>query len=1051
MDDLGRYLHQISSATNRGNATEHTHRPALKSLLEGLFPGVVATNEPRRIACGAPDYIITRQETPLGFIEAKDIGKTLNEVEKSDQMRRYLQGLSNLILTDYLEFRWYVDGARRMIARVDASEPDALRDLLTQFIHQAAPNVRTPRDLAARMAGLAKIAKQVIVDAFNVEAVNASGFLHQQLDGFREVLLHDMDEEQFADMYAQTIAYGLFAARCNTKPGLQFNRMQAAWLLPSTNPFLRTIFNNIAGPSADDNLAWIIDSTADLLDHADIEGILADFGKRTRREDPIVHFYETFLSEYDPKTREARGVYYTPEPVVSYIVRSVDQILRRDFDCEHGLADESKVTMRAHGAAAGSGQPRDVHRVQILDPATGTGTFLYGVINQISERFIGNKGAWPGYVSDHLLPRLFGFELLMAPYAVAHLKLGLLLKDSGYDIDRNERLGIYMTNTLEDATKIGGSLFAQEVAQEANAAYAVKKDAPVMVVLGNPPYSRDSLNKGPWSTELLNDYKRGLVEKKLNWDDFAKFIRFAQDRIDKTGYGVLAFITNNSYLDAITLRRMRESLLESFDDIYVLDLHGDSLRKERPPDGGKDENVFDIRQGVAIGIFVKKSNNRRGLATIRHAELWGSRASKYEYLAASDVSNTGWTVLEDVDRDSCLGKSYFLRPMAADYLDEYCRGWSVEDLFIVGNNGIKTDRDPLFLDFDKSDLLERMRLFYSPQGVEEPFAAAYGVANSSSYDLLGRRQRTAFDALNVMRCLYRPYDTRWLYYSAGLTSRPAFDVMRHMVAGENLALIATRQTADDWDVFVTNGLAGHKSCAAYDINTVYPLYLYPASTNGQACLAVNSAPGGRQPNLSQEFVNAIAEKLGMTFINDGRGDLQSTFGPADVFDYAYSVFHSPKYRFRYAEFLKCGYPRLPLTGQQDLFRDLCTLGRKIMAMHLSNRRGGHPATYPIPLPKSDAARDMIERVHYAPPTSGIPGRVHINKSQFFEGVSAEVWNFRVGGYQVCAKWLQDRRGRCLKFDDIDQYSNIVAAIDGTIRTMREIDAAIENHGGWPIS
>ena len=623
---LAEYLGRVETAYKLGNATEHTYRSFLQTLIEALTPGATATNEPKRVQCGAPDFIVTRSQTPLGYVEAKDIGVSLDKTEKGEQMGRYRASLGNLVLTDYLEFRWFVGGEKRLSARLAsvtakkfAPEPDGAANvaaLLSAFAQADAPTVKTPRELAQRMAALAKLTRDAIAAALASE--DKGGSLHQQQEGFKKTLLRDLSDAQFADMYAQTICYGLFAARVNATPGVRFTREHAAYDLPRTNPFLRKMFGHIAGPDLDERIVWVVDDLAGLLHRTEMESILADFGKRTRQEDPVVHFYETFLAAYDPKMRAARGVYYTPEPVVSYIVRSVDHLLKTEFGLPDGLADAAKVRVKN-----AKGEEKEVHRVQILDPATGTGTFLHGVIDRIQESFAGNKGMWSGYVRDHLLPRVFGFELLMAPYAVAHMKLGLQLKESGYDFASDERLGVYLTNTLEEANVVsGGNLFAQWVVEEASAAGNVKQNAPVMVVMGNPPYSGHSGNKGEWISGLLRGKDAGgsyfevdgkpLGEKNPKWlnDDYVKFIRFAQWRIQQTGYGILAFISNHGYLDNPTFRGMRQSLMATFDDIYVLDLHGNSNKKERAPDGGADENVFDIQQGVAICLMVKRP--RRG-------------------------------------------------------------------------------------------------------------------------------------------------------------------------------------------------------------------------------------------------------------------------------------------------------------------------------------------------------------------------------------------------------------------------------------------------------
>ena len=686
------YLRQIEQALKVGNATEHTHRPALKMLIEALRLNIMATNEPRRIECGSPDYIITERAVPLGYIEAKDVGIDLDRTEEGEQLTRYRLSLRNLILTDYLEFRLYRNGEpiqsvrlakwqKNGIMRREPSAEEQLAALFGAFLDAEVPSITSPRELAERMARMARLIHDLIRQAFTKEG--QAGDLHAQYDAFQQVLISGLSVDQFADMYAQTIAYGLFAARCNhTGPG--FTRERAGRDLPKTNPFLRRLFNTIAGADLDERISWAVDDLAELLARADIAAILADFGKATRRHDPIVHFYETFLTAYNPKLRELRGVYYTPEPVVDYIVRSVDALLKQCFKLTEGIADASTIKMkrkRLSGKGEGTVEEAyETHRVQILDPACGTGTFLHAVIANIRERFTGNAGLWPGYVAEHLLPRLYGFELLMAPYAVAHMKLGLQLKDSSYDFRSDERLRVYLTNSLEAAHEMTGlPLFTQWLAEEAAAAGEVKKNVPIMVVIGNPPYSGHSANKGAWITGLMDEYKKSPEVKKPaqgKWlsDDYVKFLRFSQWRIEQTGYGVLAFITNHSYLSNPTFVDMRASFMATFDDLYVLDLHGSTKPKEVPPNGQKDQNVFDIQKGVAIALFVRRTT-RAKTCTVRRADLWGTRPEKYEWLASHDVTSTPW---EDVTPRQ--PPWFFIKQDAARFA-EYQEGWSVADIF----------------------------------------------------------------------------------------------------------------------------------------------------------------------------------------------------------------------------------------------------------------------------------------------------------------------------------------------------------------------------------
>jgi hypothetical protein len=1105
VSSLSTYRAAIAQALARGDDTEHTHRPALKTLIEALATRVVATNEPKHVECGAPDYKVSH-DTPhgpltIGHIEAKDIGAPLTVIEKSDQLKRYRKGLPNLILTDYLEFRWYVDGDRRIIARlgtVDAKRnvvlekggPESVEGLLRAFLDHKAQAISKPKELAERLARLTHLIRDVIVQAFQNNT--ASPTLRGLHEAFAEVLIPDLSAEAFADMFAQTIAYGLFAARVNHSGAAPFRRQDAAALIPKTNPFLRKLFGTITGPDLDDEpFVGFVDDLAQLLADTDIGAVLAEFGRRTKREDPIVHFYETFLAAYDPQLRKSRGVYYTPEPVVSYIVRSVDYLLRTRFGCPSGLADTGTVSYKRVDED-GKERTETVPRVLILDPACGTGTFLYAVVDLIREQFMqqGNAGKWPPYVRENLLKRLFGFELLMAPYAVAHLKLGMQLagqdlpeaqrKDWGCDLAGDDRLGVYLTNTLEEALKKSELLMGRWISDEANAAAEIKRDLPIMVVVGNPPYSGISANKGAWIDGLLRgrlpdgttvpSYYRvdgmPLGEKKL-WlqDDYVKFIRFGHWRIDRTGAGVLAFITNHGYLDNPTFRGMRQSLLETFTAIYVLNLHGSTRKREQAPHVKEDTNVFDIQQGVAIGIFVKEPG-KSGPAKVHHTDLWGSRDDKYAWLLNHDISTSEWDAL------TAQPPSYLFEPHDTDLSSQYERCWNLTCVMPMMTSGIITARDHLVIDFEDEPLRFRMNIFRDIRRVPDSEAQErLQLSENYAWRVADARRQFA-DVENwqeyIVDILYRPFDIRRLVNHPSVTWRPRENVMRHMLHYRNVALIATRQTRDDWAVFVTRTVAAHKAVAGYDINSIFPLYVYPlsqAQPNVQTGMIDLSpwpeAKDGRRPNLEPKFVEDMAGRVGLSFVPDGQGDLQQTFGPEDVLHYIYAVLHSPTYRSRYAEFLKTDFPRIPLTSNLNLFRTLVEKGSELVGLHLLESPAlAKPITrYPVVGPNIvDSGFPRYVAPGEPSPEDGKPveaGRVYISKGdpkarvrgQYFEGVPQEVWEFWVGGYQPCQKWLKDRRGRTLSNEDIEHYEKVIVAINETIRLMAEIDAAIP---AWPI-
>jgi len=1028
------YVLAIEKKLTMDDATEHTHRAALQALIESLLSGVSATNEPKHIKCGAPDFVIRKGSTTIGYIEAKDIGKSLDETEKTDQLKRYRDSLTNLVVTDYLEFRWYVDGEKRLSARLGTPAKDgkikrdkegiqAVAELLTTFLDHQAEKVGTPQELAQRMARLAHMIRDLIIEAFKQEA--ESGSLHNQLAAFRDNLIPDLSAEYFADMYAQTIAYGLFAARCAAPDKKDFTRFDAAQNLPKTNPFLRKLFQHIAGYELDDRIAWLVDDLAQVLAQADMEAVLKNFGKHSGKEDPVVHFYETFLKAYDPKVREMRGVYYTPEPVVSYIVRSIDHLLKTRFNKPQGLADDNTL---------------------ILDPATGTATFLYMVINEIRQAFAGQEGMWNDYVAGKLLKRIFGFELLMAPYAVAHLKLGLLLQETGYKFQSEQRLGIYLTNTLDEAIKHSETLFARWISEEANAAAEIKKEKPIMVVLGNPPYSGHSANKGEWARQLVETYKKDCPElykpAQAKWlqDDYVKFIAFGQWRIERTGQGILGFITNHSYLDNPTFRGMRQSLMSTFTDIYILNLHGNAKKKEVAPDGGKDENVFDIQQGVAICLLVKEPSNTE-TAKVHYAELWGLHGdwpspqpgTKYYTLFETDISTTEWDKLQP------HSPYYLFVKRDETDLDEYMQGWKLPDIMNQNGDpapGIVTTQDEFAVSWSIDEAKGKVTRFLATQSEDEA-RNLFRLCSQAQWNYeRAKRELSASEwAKEIKPILYRPFDIRWTVYNPNVAVHRRERVMRHMLAGENLGLCTNRQIKGSFHhALVTKGLIDfHMFETAHAAPYLFPLYLYPAEGGMQF------DGGRRRPNLNPDFIKAVSDKLGLTFIDDGKGDLEQTFGPEDIFNYAYAILHSPTYRTRYAEFLKIDFPRLPLISDKKLFKSLAEKGAELVSLHLMESPAlNKPITkYPI------TGSNTVDKVSYDDNNQ----RVNINKTQYFEGVPPEVWEFHIGGYQVCQKWLKDRKGRTLTYDDMTHYQKVIVALKETIRLMEEIDELIP---GWPV-
>ena len=1088
------YVSELNGSLSVGNATEHTHRPALETLLEAIDGSITATNEPARIECGAPDYSISVNGLTVGYIEAKDIGISLDAIERDsnrsnpgspngEQLKRYRAALPNLIFTNYTEFRWYVSGVRRSVAvladndgggklTVNRDDISVVSELLSAFFAESPEPVSRPEELALRMARLTHMIRDVVREAFDNKRVSKD--VNGLYDATRQTLVDDLSIDDFADMFAQTLAYGLFAARVNSEAA-GFHWSTAARDIPSANPFLRRVFNLTAGLDAESEpFIGFVDDLSQLLANSDMEAILSDFGRRGARQDPIMHFYETFLAAYDPKLRAQRGVYYTPEPVISYIVRSVDYLLRERFGCPDGLADYQESEYEVLQEVDGEQKPvtKQSHRVLLLDPACGTGSFLYGVIDHIREQYINsnNAGAWRPYVRRHLLKRIFGFELMMAPYAMAHLKLGMQLAAQdmpeehrtnwAYDFGDDERIGVYLTNSLENAEQQAVGLFGpmRVITEEANAASEIKRELPIMVVLGNPPYAGHSSNasringKLTWIGGLIEDYKRvdgkPLGERTSKWlqDDYVKFIRFGQRRIQQSGAGILAFITNHSYLDNPTFRGMRQQLMDTFTDIYLLDLHGNSNKKERAPDGGNDQNVFDIRQGVAIALFVKEADKRRP-AKIHNADLWGTREAKYKMLATSDITTTDWERLEPVS------SNYLIKTWDTDLEAEYAAGWSIKNVFLVNGVGLTTAHDRFVINFCEEHLIRQFEDFRHSERSRDILHRKFDVRRKAGWEILdGWDNLQDSNNLNdfVEPICYRPFDNRFIFYEEKIVWRTARRVMRHMLQGQNLAFITTRQTRDPWAVLVTDAIVAHKALAAYDINSLFPLYIYPTEQEIEQGLY---APNHREPNLSPQFTTDMAQRLGLRFIPDGKGDLSKEFGPEDIFHYIYAVFHSPTYRERYDQFLRADFPRVPLTDDLDLFRALVVLGEQLTNTHLLRSLPSLTVNFPIP---SDSG-NMVENAHpkyYAPgetpdgETEPVGrGRVYISRSnlrsgkqgQYFDGITSEsmgIAHRRIQAYGQVAQRPQRARAHLRRHYALPAHRRRAARDDTPYRSDR---------------
>ena len=1061
------YLEIVSKRLQSGISREHSYRGNLETLIRELVKGIEITNEPANVTdCGNPDYVITKGKIPIGYIEAKDIGKDLNSKSYKEQFGRYKKALDNLIITDYIWFQFFQNGELVHEIKIGEIENNSVKpipenfskfeNLIKDFSTHIGQTIKSSKKLAEMMAGKARLLQDILERAITSdEETQEDTSLKGQYDTFKQILIHDLKPKGFADIYAQTLAYGMFAARLHDPTLDDFSRQEAAELIPKSNPFLRKLFIYISGPDIDERIVTVVDNLAEVFRATNVEQLLKNFGKSTQTNDPIIHFYETFLAEYDSGLRKERGVWYTPEPVVNFMVRAVDDILKTEFNLPQGLADTSKTKIKLDTqipdkrSATGYKQiEKEVHKVQILDPATGTGTFLAEVVKFIyNKNFKAMKGAWSGYVEEHLIPRLNGFELLMASYAMAHLKLDMLLTETGYKSTKNERLNIYLTNSLEEYHKDTGTLFSSWLSSEANEANHIKRDTPVMCVIGNPPYSGISSNKGQWISDLIEDYKYVDGEhfnERKHWlnDDYVKFIRYSQHYIEKNDSGILAFITPHGFLDNPTFRGMRWNLLETYDKIYTLDLHGNTKKKKTCPDGSPDQNVFNIMQGVAITLFVKTGKKKANeLGNVFHYDLYGKRKIKYDFLLLNNLKSIKFKKLKPNK------PNLFFVPKDEKGREQYEMGIKLNNLFIKNGVGFITANDKLNISFSKKEQRKKIEEILIMQEFE--WRTKYKRpkdAQSWKYRWAKEDAVTNIEK-NISKVSYRPFDLRYTLYtgkSGGLYARPTFQVMQNYIESSNIGLLTTKSFRDTSfaHIFCTKNISEAINLSPKTASNAMnlPLYLYPEINNQQ----IIEKSTERQPNLNQGIVNKIAEKLGLTFTNE-KGETKNTFAPIDILDYIYAVLHSPTYRDKYKEFLKIDFPRVPYPKDKETFWSLVKLGKEVREIHLleSNKVEDYITSYEI---AEDAENDhdvittkIGKKDWEIIDTEKQLGRIWVNESKYFDNVPVTAWEFYVGGYQPAQKWLKDRRERKLEFEDISHYQRIIVALTETDRIMEEID------------
>ena len=1019
---LSKYMKAIAATTKQGDAREESYYPALKDLFSD-FPlererKTKVTVLPKKTEAGNPDFRVwDGDHFIVGYIEAKPPGTNLDQVETSEQLERYLNTFPNLILTDFYEFRLYRNGmeidratiGRFFTARTLRTTPqleniDAFETLASNFFAFKLPKAFSAENLAVELAKRTRFLRDQVVAVELKESKEGRCEIYGYYEAFQKYLIPSLTPDQFADLYSQTITYGLFAAR--TRAEGDFNRRIAFEHIPHTTGILRDVFRYISLGSLPEQMEVIVDDITAVLNAAEITSILDQYYKEGRGEDPIVHFYETFLSSYDPHTRERRGVYYTPEPVVKYIVKSVHHLLKSHFGLRDGLADPA---------------------VTVLDPAAGTLTFPAEAIRLAVEEFVEKygEGGKREFIRNQVLKNFYALELMMAPYAIGHMKISYLLEALGYELQGDDSFQLYLTNTLEmEDIKQIDIPGVRSLSEESRMAGKVKRE-PILVIMGNPPYSGSSANRNEWTEKLLKEDLDGaqsyytvdgkpLGERNPKWlqDDYVKFLRFAQWKIHKAGQGIVAMITNHAYLDNPTFRGMRQSLMQTFDEIYILDLHGNSLKKETSPDGSKDENVFDIRQGVSIVLLIKNvnKNNRK----ILHENLYGIREHKNVWLASHEISNVNYKEINPKQ------PFYFFVPRSTENI-EYYLGWpTIKDIFSTFGVGMTTARDGFVIDYDKNKLLNRIRLLKHSGLDDDGLHEAFDIRKKKGWSI-----RKAWDQLQfipdqeienlIIPVTYRPFDERYIFYHDSLVWRTVKKVMQHMIEGENIALLMPKRVefVGGWkNIFVTNKISEHVAVSLKTTDYHFPLYIYPQNEQ------INWIDKTRNSNMRREFLEKVQKRYNIAL------------EAKNLFAYIYGILYSEIYREKYLTFLRMNFPKVPLTRDHNLFLTIETLGQRLIDIHLleSNELSDLSVKY-----QGLGNNYTITKPSYIEEEK----RVYINKTHYFEGVKPEVWSYKVGGYQVMHKYLKDRKG--CQMDDPRHYIHIATALQKTIEIQAEID------------
>lgn len=1026
---LTTYIKAIANKTMKGDSTENSFYGFVNELFTevGKLQGrkIEVTSNPKKTIGGNPDFRVWDGEYfIIGYIEAKLPGD-LDNHRHQEQFDRYISTFPNVILSDFYQFRLYQDGqqvdsaviARQFTARMKQipnleNQADFER-LIERFFEYKLPRSFTAEQLAIQLAKRTRYLRDIIYHQLQDELPLEKGDLYKYYKAFQKFLIPSLEPNTFSDLYAQTITYGLFAARTRTPETEKFTRRKAFDYIPHTVGVLRDLFRYISLEEPLEQMKIIIDDISAVLNASDINNILDQYYKQGKGEDPIIHFYETFLNEYDPATRESRGVYYTPEPVVKYIVRSVHELLKSEFGLADGLATDG---------------------VTLLDPAAGTLTFPAEAIKLAVQEYVSKygEGGKEGFIRNHILPNFYAFELMMAPYAIGHMKVAYLLEALGFKMSGDDSFKLYLTNTLEmediQQIEVPG---VEALSVESHNAGLVKKE-PILVILGNPPYSGHSANNKDEMKAALRENRDGaqsyyivdgkpLGERNPKWlqDDYVKFLRFAQWKIQKAGKGIVAMITNHAWLDNPTFRGMRQSLMKTFDQIYVIDLHGNIMKKEMAPDGSKDENVFDIRTGVSITLFIKKGQNSN--KDVKHFDLFGIRPYKYSWLSENTSKTTEFKTLSP---DSPF---YFFYPRDVGEI-AYYKSWpSIISLFPVNSVGIVTARDSLTISESEAELWNRILVFSQsePEIAREAFTLGKDTRDWKVSLAISDLKDSGLDRSKLRPILYRPFDVRFTYYTGktkGFICMPRKEVMSNMLE-ENLGLITVRQVAEGVfnHAYLTDTIVDSRiTISNKGIGYLFPLYLYPNPEETSAFLPMEDLPQPIQEktaNIDYKFLQNLEQTYGKSIT------------PEDFLYYVYAVLYSPTYREIYAPFLRIDYPRIPFTSNVEVFEGLAKLGERLKDLHLLQSKELEDSVVRF----QGQGDDTIKYRRYDPEQK----RLYINENYYFENLEPEVWEYQIGGYQVLDKYIKDRKGQSLA--DPRHIIRISAALAKTIEIQNDID------------